>query len=121
MDIVINVLIVVLAVAFLWTRLAPTKGVSNITTAELREKMKTKQTGAQFIDVRTPGEYKGNHIKGFKNIPLQQLANKTGELTKDQEVVVICQSGMRSSQAAKLLKKAGFNNITNVKGGMSAW
>jgi rhodanese-related sulfurtransferase len=121
MDILINVLIVVLAVAFLWSRLAPTKGVNNITTVQLRDLMKTKQAGTQLIDVRTPGEYKGNHIKGFKNIPLQQLANRTGELSKDKDIVVICQSGMRSSQASKLLKKSGFKNITNVKGGMSAW
>lgn len=121
MDVVINVLIVILAAAFLWSRLAPTKGVNNITTDQLREMMKTKQAGPQLIDVRTPGEYKGNHIKGFKNLPLQQLGNRTGELSKDKGVVVICQSGMRSSQASKLLKKAGFKNITNVKGGMSAW
>src|SRR5574342_403074 len=106
-----NVLLVILAAAFLWSRLAPTKGVNNITTDQLREMMKTKQAGTQFIDVRTPGEYKGNHIKGFKNLPLQQLGNRTGELSKDQDVVVICQSGMRSSQASKLLKKAGFKNI----------
>jgi rhodanese-related sulfurtransferase len=121
MDVVINVLIVVLAVAFLWSRLAPTKGVNNITTAQLRDMMKSKQPGTEFIDVRTPGEYKGNHIKGFKNIPLQQLGSRTSELSQDKDVVVICQSGMRSSQASKLLKKAGFKNVTNVKGGMSAW
>ncbi|RSD26239.1 rhodanese-like domain-containing protein [Mesobacillus subterraneus] len=121
MDVLINVLIVVLAAAFLWSRFAPTKGVSQITTAQLRDTMKSKQPGTQYLDVRTPGEYKGNHIKGFKNIPLQQLAKRTGELSQDKEVVVICQSGMRSSQASKLLKKAGFKNVTNVKGGMSAW
>ncbi|MEH7441525.1 rhodanese-like domain-containing protein [Bacillus sp. JJ1122] len=121
MDVVMNVLIVILAAAFLWSRLAPTKGVNNITTDQLRDMMKTKQAETQFIDVRTSGEYKGNHIKGFKNLPLQQLGNRTGELSKDKDVVVICQSGMRSSQASKLLKKAGFKNITNVKGGMSAW
>ncbi|HAQ06885.1 MAG TPA: rhodanese [Bacillus bacterium] len=121
MDVMINVLIVVLAAAFLWTRFAPTKGVNSITTGQLREMMRAKKPGTQYIDVRTPGEYKGNHIKGFKNIPLQQLGSRSGELSQDKDVVVICQSGMRSSQASKMLKKAGFNNITNVKGGMSAW
>ena len=42
-------------------------------------------------------------------------------LDRNQEVVVICQSGMRSMQAAKQLHRAGFTNITNVQGGMSAW
>ncbi|WP_210365109.1 rhodanese-like domain-containing protein [Bacillus sp. REN3] len=121
MDVILNVLIVGLAAAFLWSRLSPTKGVNNITTVELREMMKLKKAGNQFIDVRTPGEFKGNHIRGFKNIPLQQLGRRIGELSKDKEVIVICQSGMRSSRASKLLKKAGFQKITNVKGGMSAW
>lgn len=121
MDLVINGLIVVLAAAFLWSRFAPTKGVNQITTAQLGNMLKSKKVGVQYVDVRTPGEYKGNHIKGFKNIPLQQLTSRTGELSQDHDIVVICQSGMRSSQASKLLKKAGFKNVTNVKGGMSAW
>lgn len=121
MDVLLNVLIVILAAAFLWTRLSPAKGINSITTAQLRDLMKAKPPGTQFIDVRTPGEFKGNHIKGFKNVPLQQLGSRTNELSQDKDVVVICQSGMRSSQASKLLKKAGFKNITNVKGGMSAW
>ncbi|MCY8721486.1 rhodanese-like domain-containing protein, partial [Bacillus sp. S10C12M] len=40
---------------------------------------------------------------------------------KDQEVFVICQSGMRSLKASKVLKKQGFKNITNIKGGMNTW
>jgi rhodanese-related sulfurtransferase len=71
------------------------------------------------VDVRTPAEFKGNHIKGFKNIPLQVLSQKSNEISKDKEVVVICQSGMRSQKASKILKKLGFTKITNVKGGMS--
>ena len=67
------------------------------------------------------GEYKSNHIKNFKNIPLHELSEKASGLSKDKEIVVICQSGMRSNNAAKILKKSGFNKVTNVKGGMSAW
>jgi rhodanese-related sulfurtransferase len=54
-------------------------------------------------------------------MPLHQLAQKSNELSKDNEVVVICQSGMRSQKATKVLKKLGFTKITNVKGGVSAW
>ncbi|EGQ21146.1 rhodanese family protein [Sporosarcina newyorkensis 2681] len=71
--------------------------------------------------MRTPAEYKGKHIKGFQNIPLNVLNRQAAGLKKDQEVVVICQSGMRSSKAASQLKKAGFTTVTNVRGGMSAW
>jgi rhodanese-related sulfurtransferase len=104
----------------LFKRFLPIKGVNNISTTELRTLLNDKNK--QFVDVRTPGEYKGNHIKGFKNIPLHQIAQKAEkELSKEKEVVVICQSGMRSQNASKVLKKLGYTNVTNVKGGMNAW
>jgi rhodanese-related sulfurtransferase len=116
----VNYIVIGLFVLFIVQRMLPTKGVKNISTSELKNELKDKNK--QFVDVRTPGEFKGNHIKGFKNIPLQQLAQKAEkELSKDKEVIVFCQSGMRSKNATKVLKKLGFTNITNVQGGMSAW
>lgn len=100
-------------------RMIPVKGVRQISTLELKNELNEKER--QFIDVRTTGEFKANHIKGFKNIPLHQLTQKSSELSKDTEIIVICQSGMRSQKASKILKKLGFENVTNVKGGMSAW
>jgi rhodanese-related sulfurtransferase len=95
------------------------KAAKQINTAELTGILKDKNK--QFIDVRTSGEYKANHIKQFKNIPLHELNNKALDLDQNKEVVIICQSGMRSLQAAKKLKKMGFNSITNVRGGMNTW
>ncbi|WP_442598312.1 rhodanese-like domain-containing protein [Neobacillus sp. D3-1R] len=115
----LNYIIIGLIVIFFIQRLLPTKGVRQITTAELKNELTDKNK--QFVDVRTPGEFKGNHIRGFKNIPLHLLNQKANELLKDKEVVVICQSGMRSQKATKVLKKLGFTKITNVKGGVSAW
>ncbi|WP_019243850.1 MULTISPECIES: rhodanese-like domain-containing protein [Bacillus] len=114
-----NVLLIILLVAFVVWRMMPTKGVRNINTTELKKLLNDKNM--QFIDVRTQGEFRGNHIRGFKNIPLHELNSKASQLSKEKEVVVICQSGMRSNKASKLLKKLGFQSVTNVKGGMSAW
>lgn len=114
-----TIVVAVVLIGFLVWRLRPVKGVRNITTAQLKNELGDKNK--QYIDVRTPGESKGNSIKGFKNIPLDQLTNKAATFSTDMEVVVICQNGMRSSRAAKMLKNLGFNQITNVKGGMSAW
>lgn len=116
----INYVLIGLFVLFIVYRFMPTKGVRNISTAELKNELKAKNK--LFIDVRTAGEYKGNHLREFKNIPLNLLAQKAEkELSKDKEVIVICQSGMRSSQASKILKKLGYTKVTNVKGGMNAW
>jgi rhodanese-related sulfurtransferase len=107
---ILNLLILSLVILFLIQRLFPTKGVRQITTAELKKELQDKNK--QFIDVRTPGEYRGNHIRHFKNIPLHELAQKASQLSKDKEVVVICQSGMRSNKASKVLKKLGFQKVT---------
>ena len=116
----VNYLVMALFLFFILKKFLPTKGVNNISTTELKAKLNDKNK--QFVDVRTPGEFKGNHIRGFKNIPLHQLSQKADkELSKEKEVIVICQSGMRSGQASKVLKKLGFSKVTNVKGGMSAW
>ncbi|WP_243356463.1 rhodanese-like domain-containing protein [Bacillus litorisediminis] len=113
-------IVIGLFVVFMLMRMGPAKGVRNITTMQLKEELKDKNK--QFIDVFTAGEYKANHIRGFKNIPLHQIGQKaTKELSKDKEVVVICQSGMRSQKASKELKKLGFTKITNVTGGVSSW
>lgn len=110
---------ILIIVVFVMIRFMPTKGVTNITVEEAKNKFTDKKI--QFIDVRTPGEYKANHDPQFKSIPLFELPKKVDKLDKNKEIVVICQSGMRSAKAAKMLKKQGFEKINNVKGGMSAW
>lgn len=112
-------ILLIIVIAFIINRFKPTKGITNISVHEAKDKF--KDNNVQFIDVRTPGEYKANHRKPFQNIPLSNLDSKMGKLDKQKEVVVICQSGMRSAKAAKMLKKHGFENIYNVKGGMGAW
>ncbi|MEY8350080.1 rhodanese-like domain-containing protein [Bacillus cereus] len=115
---ILNVILIALVGWFLISRFLPVKGVKNITGKELKSIL--GKQNKQFIDVRTSGEYRGNHMKGFRNIPLNELANKASQLDKNKEVIVICQSGMRSKQATKILKKLGFQHITNVSGGMNA-
>lgn len=112
-------LIILLIVAFVAWRMMPPRGVRSISTAALKPMLTDKTK--QLIDVRTTGEYKQRHIKEFKNIPLNLLHGELSKLDKTKETVIICQSGMRSMQAARQLKKAGFTNIVNVSGGMSAW
>ncbi|MGG4341918.1 rhodanese-like domain-containing protein [Paenibacillus lautus] len=116
---ILNIMFIALIVLFFVWRILPTKGVRQITASQLKHEL--KDTNKQFIDVRTPSEFKGNHIRGFRNIPLDQLLQSSDSLSKDQEVVLICQSGMRSNKASKSLRKSGFEKVTNVKGGMSAW
>ncbi len=67
-----------------------------------------KKNGALILDVRTLGEFKSGHIKGSKNIPLQELNNKMKGLKKDQVIITCCASGMRSGSAKSILQSAGY-------------
>ncbi len=75
----------------------------------------------QFIDVRTPEEYKGGHAAGAKNFPLDELENLTAKLDREKPVYIICETGRRSQLGAEILQKNGFTDITNIEGGTSAW
>lgn len=65
--------------------------------------------GAVIVDVRTPAEFQGGHIKGAINIPLQSLEKNLGKLSKEKAVITCCASGMRSGSAKSLLKAKGYN------------
>ncbi|KUP39255.1 rhodanese-like domain-containing protein [Bacillus velezensis] len=117
--VIINTLLILFLLWIVFRRFFPLHGVKQITTADLKSELKNKDK--QFIDVRTPYEFRTRHIKGFKNIPLSILPRQTHQLSKDKDVFVICQSGMRSVKASKILKKQGFKHITNIKGGMNTW
>jgi rhodanese-related sulfurtransferase len=73
-----------------------------------------------FIDVRTEREYRSGHAKNTKNIPLDVLVGREGELKHFDEVYVICQSGGRSAEAVEHLRAQGINAI-NVSGGTTMW
>ena len=64
--------------------------------------------GAMIIDVRTPSEFKGGHIKGAVNIPLQSLQASYAKIPKNKTIITCCASGMRSGSAKNLLKAAGY-------------
>jgi rhodanese-related sulfurtransferase len=70
------------------------------------------EKGAVIIDVRSIGEFQSGHIKGSKNIPLNIIESKISEIKKSNKpVIVCCQSGMRSAQAASILKNNGIEAI----------
>ncbi|MDT3762937.1 rhodanese-like domain-containing protein [Priestia filamentosa] len=118
-SIFINILIFGLILLFVFQRFITRNGMKQITTTELKRELEDKEK--QFIDVRTPSEFRTKHIKGFQNIPLAELRQQSHHLSKEREVFVICQSGMRSAKGSRLLTKLGFKRVTNIKGGMNTW
>ena len=69
--------------------------------------------GALVVDVRTAAEFKSGAYPKAINMPLQELSAGFGDLSKDRPVVLYCHSGSRAALAARMFKKAGFQDVTN--------
>ena len=69
-----------------------------------------------LLDVRTTAEYNRGHIEGFRNIPVDELRERLNELEEKKPVYVICQSGLRSYIAARILEGNGYEAY-NFSGG----
>jgi sulfur-carrier protein adenylyltransferase/sulfurtransferase len=94
--------------------------VPEITPAELARK---RDRGDDFdlIDVREPHEYETARIAGGRLIPLAQLAGAIPTLQPEREVIIYCQGGSRSMQAARTLQAAGFQSVWSLAGGITRW
>lgn len=79
--------------------------------------------GALAVDVREPQEYAAGHVPGAINLPLGSIAARLAELPKDREMVLVCNTGNRSSLSAQLLLREGYDGarVANLEGGTSAW
>ncbi len=69
-----------------------------------------------LLDVRTTQEYRHGHIDGFQNIPVDELRGRLDELAKGKPVYVVCQSGLRSYIASRILAGSGYDAY-NFSGG----
>lgn len=75
----------------------------------------------RMIDVRQPNEWEICHIEGSELIPLDQLAENVNKLSQEEDMVLICRSGVRSAKAIGFLKEMGFTRLKNLEGGILEW
>ena len=102
------------------TALTTKDKLSQISVAELKEKIDQPKPPL-VVDVRTPTEWKSNHIEGARHVPLSSFARELPDLPNDRSIAVICGSGYRSSIATSLLQARGYKDVVNVIGGMTAY
>ncbi len=77
--------------------------------------------GRVVLDVRNEDEWSAGHIPGARHLPLGFLPDRLGEIPRDADLVVHCQSGSRSAIAASLLLAQGFRRVANLTPGFSGW
>jgi phage shock protein E len=74
------------------------------------------QQGAILVDVRTPAEFSGGHMRDAVNIPVDVIGDAAPQLgATDRPVIVYCRSGNRSSQAARILRSLGYTQVHDIQ------
>ncbi|OAS13379.1 rhodanese-like domain-containing protein [Paenibacillus oryzisoli] len=118
-NMIFNIVALGFIVFFFYSRFAGVKGLRNLSSDQFQEA--TSKDKHHLIDVREPGEVKQGYIPGAVNIPLSSLGRRLSEIPKDRPLYLYCRSGMRSKQAARVLRKNGWSELAHLKGGMMAW
>ena len=77
--------------------------------------------GAVLLDVREPWEIATAQVPGSVVIPMRDIPQRLTELDPEAEIICMCHHGMRSQQVAFFLKRAGFERVSNLSGGIDAW
>lgn len=95
--------------------------IAQVKTIHWEKAQEMAAAGAMYLDVRYPEELMKGYVAGAKNIPLNELASRMGELPKDKDILIYCRSGRRSEAASNLLMKNGFERVYNVAGGYMAY
>lgn len=119
--IVINIILLAILLAIgineLYLRIMAKRSATTLTEEEFKEGMRK----AQVIDVREKDEFDAGHILGARNIPYSVLKNSLASIRKDTPVYVYDDKKAISIRAAVKLKKAGYSDISILKGGYQGW
>nr|WP_327286580.1 molybdopterin-synthase adenylyltransferase MoeB [Rubrobacter aplysinae] len=98
------------------------KSIPEISVTELKDKLDNGEN-INVLDVRESHEYEVANLgeSVTRLIPVGELPNHIDELDKNENFAVHCKTGARSARAVQLLQEAGFENVYNVTGGITAW
>ena len=98
-----------------------TESIATVTVPELCHRLDTGDD-TWVLDVRSKAELEQNgEIPGAHHVHLTRIPERSREVPRDRSVFIFCGSGVRSMVAASLLKREGWQNLTVVLGGFSAW
>lgn len=93
--------------------------MKEVSVTELND-LRIAGTPHQLIDIREEYEVENVNIGGLW-IPMGNIPLEIEQIRKDVPVIIHCKSGMRSANITKYLESQGFDNVSNLKGGIFAW
>ena len=97
----------------------PISQIPQISARELHDRL-ARHEDLTVVDVRSAPEWRGGHIEGAVHVPVGEVRARARDLSGLASIATICESGLRSSLAASVLRHAGLSNVLNVSGGMAA-
>lgn len=98
------------------------KEPAECTPGECR-KIIQEEPGCVILDVRTLEEYSGGHIEGAENLDYfsPEFPQRIERLDKTKKYVVYCKKGIRGEKTCRMMKKMGFPDVVNIRGGIEGW
>ena len=94
-----------------------TQSLTQVSTADA---VKLINRGAMVVDVRNPEAYQAGHIVNARNVTVDQLTEKLKK-QKKKVLLTVCDTGASSGKAANVLRKAGYEKVFSLKGGLRGW
>ena len=97
--------------------------LSGSSLSPLEATLMINREDAMVLDVREPAEWSKGHIPNARHIPIGQIEKRLAELDKfkAKPIIVSCATGSRSGSACATLRKAGFEKVFSLAGGLPAW
>jgi len=95
--------------------------VTELTPAEVAERLAKSPGRVLLLDVREPFERETAVIEPSLHIPMGEIESRMEEIPKDRDLIVYCHGGFRSAMVAGFLEAQGFPSVANLSGGIDAW
>lgn len=106
-----------------WPEIMKIAGAGSQEVGTLEATRLMNEGKALVLDIRDPAEFAAGHIPRARHIPLRELSKRVDEIAKwkDKPVLVAGKGTAAPGAACRLLKRSGFNNVVQLKGGLAAW
>lgn len=118
-----NLILIAVAVVsglmLLWPMIQRQRGGGAVGTTQAVQMMNNQS--ATLVDIRPDSSYGAGHIPQSRHIPASDIAHKTGSLSKDKPLILVCDRGITATSAAAKFRAQGFTSVFTLEGGINAW
>lgn len=117
------IIFLILVVPIIYTQLqrtSPKIGYGDVTIEQAHELVEGRKP-LIILDVRNDWEFEDGHLEGAINIPVDDLEGRLGELDEEEDILVYCRTGNRSTRAAQILRENGFERMYHMVDGIEGW